>query len=140
MNVKLYLVVKCTNKGVDSAQAFANEKAAKELKEFTEKSTKATTKRTMSMIMLVIFAFINSLMISVYIYIPPFAFLTPLYKEKTVLSRKGRKIVRQMPQKDADVRQKRAYVGSFWAFFGHFASVCVKRFFLTTKEGSGIIG
>ena len=30
MNLKLYLVVKCTNEGVDSAQAFANEKAAKE--------------------------------------------------------------------------------------------------------------
>jgi hypothetical protein len=68
-----------------------------------------------------------------------FAFLITLYKEKAVLSRKGRKFVRQMPQKGADVRQKRAYVGSFWAFFGLFASVCVKRFFLTIKEGSGII-
>lgn len=30
MNLKLYLIVKCTNEGVDSAQAFTNEKVAKE--------------------------------------------------------------------------------------------------------------
>lgn len=30
MNLKLYLVVKCTNEGIESAQAFASEKASKE--------------------------------------------------------------------------------------------------------------
>ena len=69
----------------------------------------------------------------------PFIFLITLYKEKPGLSRKGRKFVRQMTQKDAAVRQKRAHVRSFWAFCGHFASVCVKRFFLTTRERRGII-
>ena len=68
-----------------------------------------------------------------------FLFLLPLYKQNARLSRKGRKFVRQMLQKDAVVRQKRAYVRSFCTFFRLLGSVSVKRFFLTNRSEDGII-